>query len=120
MKPIGATNINWQASAANASWRARALQKPKPASALDGESQSQAQENSTPLQPQTPVSLRHNGTEDSVSFRHAVHKDGPRLTAAFTAQLLGQILPDPERPASAARFYGREAIGLRLGLDTRL
>ena len=120
MKPIGATNINWQASAANASWRARALQKPKPASAFDGERHSQAQEDPTPLKPQTRFWLRQSGTGDSVSFRHAVHKDGPRLTAAFTAQLLGQILPDPERPASPTRFYGHQAARLSLGLDTRL
>jgi hypothetical protein len=120
MKPNGATNISWQASAANASWRARALQKPKAASAFDGERHNQTQEKPTPLKPQTRFWLRHSGTEDSVSFRHAVHKDGPRLTAAFTAQLLGQILPDPERPASPTRFYGHEGIRLSLGLDTRL
>jgi hypothetical protein len=120
MKPIGATNINWQASAANAPWRVRALQKPKPASALNGERHSQARDEPTPLKPQTRFWLRQSGTPDAVSFRHAAHKESPRLTAAFTAQLLGQILPDPERPASPTRFYGHPGIALSLGLDTRL
>ena len=120
MKPIGEANPNWQAATANAAWRARALQKPNSTSDLCGESHDQPQEDPTPLKPQTRFWLRQSGTGDAVSFRHAVHKDGPRLTAAFTAQLLGQILPDPERRASAAHRYGGEPMRLSLGFDKRL
>jgi hypothetical protein len=120
MKPDAMANLNWQASAANAAWRARALQKLKPASNLHGESQSQAEQKPHP--PPSPVAscLRHSGTEEPVPFRYAPRQDWRRLTAPFTAQLLGQILPDPERRVSAAQAYSRETIVLRLGLDKRL
>lgn len=112
MKPIGPFGFDARTTAANAAWRARALEKPKAAADLHGKSDSGAQ--------QQPFSSRkipaplssQGGTEAAVPFRHA-----PRLTAAFTAQLLGQILPDPERPS--ARVY-RERFSLPNCLDTKL
>ena len=115
MRPITEANPNWQGRVANAAWRARALQKPCNASALHGESQPNPDDRQQ--QPDGPASycLRQSGTEDPVPFRYAT-----RLTAPFTAQLLGQIMPDPERHASATQAYERETAGLRLGFDQRL
>lgn len=45
-------------------------------------------------------------------------RSAPRLTAAFTAQLLGQILPDPEKRRGMS--YAAPALKLTLGLDTKL
>jgi hypothetical protein len=120
MKPIPAANLNWQASIANAAWRARALQKPCAASNLHGESQSRPDEKPRPPQGPAGSCLRHYGTEEPVPFRHCVREDRRPLTAPFAAQLLGQILPDPERRASAAQVYSRQTMLLSLGLDKRL
>ena len=116
MRPVSEANINWQASAANAAWRARALEKPKAAADLHGKFGDDPGRDPPPPRTGNNFTLRQSGTQEPVSFRHV------RLTAAFTAQLLGQILPDPERPAAAASAsaYGREPRLLSLGLDTRL
>lgn len=102
MRPIGDPEKNWQAAPANALARARALQKPSTASDLLGKSRQPREQRPGPEQKDSSPSLAQAGTEDPVSFRH----DPPRLTAGFTAQLLGQILPDPERPRSVAKAYG--------------
>jgi hypothetical protein len=119
MTSVTGTMFDAKTTAANAAWRVRALQKPNTASDLNGKGDDDAHrhhphdhKNQTILPPQS-------GTETRVPFRHAA----PRLTAAFTAQLLGQIMPDVERPSSglkSARFYGGPAFALRPGLDTRL
>ena len=113
MRPIGAPSFDIKTTAANAGWRSRALEKPKAAADLHGKSDGGAHQpahqnprNQTIIPPQS-------GTEGSVPFRHA-----PRLTAAFTAQLLGQILPDPERPL--ARAYGGERFALLPVFDAKL
>ena len=66
-----------------------------------------------PASPEPADTLRQNGTAANVPFRHV------RLTAAFTAQLLGQILPDPERPLTGAA-YGRTGAGIVGALDALL
>jgi hypothetical protein len=106
MRPIGDTGFDAKTTAANAAWRARALEKPKAAADLNGKSggepEQQPQQKSENAQMLSP----RYGTQPHVPFRHA-----PRLTAAFTAQLLGQILPDPERHFSglkSAQGYGSE------------
>ena len=112
MKPIGQPAFDARTTAANAAWRARALEKPKAAADLHGKSEE------GPYQPphhqakNQPALSPRNGTDGPVPFRHA-----PRLTAAFTAQLLGQILPDPERPS--ARRYGQH-VALTPVFDTKL
>jgi hypothetical protein len=115
MKPVSEANRNWQAATANAAWRARALQKPSSASNLNGESRDQTDHDPRPARTRAEFSMRQSGTQEPVSFRYAA-----RLTAPFVAQLLGQILPDPERRASAAHLYDRETVRLSLGLDKRL
>jgi hypothetical protein len=117
MKPIGDTGFDAKTTAANAAWRTRALQKPKAAAGLHGKSEDGPHQpphhhakNQTILPPQS-------GTQTRVPFRHA-----PRLTAAFTAQLLGQILPDPERRScglTSARLYGGERFTLLPGFDAK-
>jgi hypothetical protein len=115
MKPISETNGNWQAATANAAWRARALQKPSGASDSHGESRDETRHDPRPARAPGEFSVRQSGTEETVPFRYAT-----RLTAPFVAQLLGQIMPDPERRGSAAHRYGRETMRLTLGLDRRL
>lgn len=120
MKPIGDTFLTTPASAANAAWRRRALQKASGASGLRGEGRDEAQQKS-PHHPKEPQPrMRHNGTQKPVPFRHVRQPQSLRLTAAFAAQLLGQILPDPERPPAAGAAYERPAMALSLGFDTKL
>jgi hypothetical protein len=45
-------------------------------------------------------------------------RSAPRFTAAFTAQLLGQILPDPEKRRGLA--YAAPALTWTSGFDTKL
>jgi hypothetical protein len=115
MRPIGEANPDWQERVANAAWRVRALEKPKPAADLHGESQHNTDSRSEQASGSASCHLRQSGTEEAVPFRYAT-----RLTAPFTAQLLGQILPDTERRGSAAQAYSCETRRFRLGLDKRL
>jgi hypothetical protein len=114
MKPIGDIGFDTTTTAANAAWRARALEKPKAAADLHGKSQHDPHPEPHHHRRNSEISPPQSGTQSRVSFRHA----GPRLTAAFTAQLLGQILPDPERPS--ARGYGGEHFALLPIFDTKL
>jgi hypothetical protein len=113
MTAIGDTSFDFRATAANAAWRARALQKPNAASNLHGKGQGEPHQ--PPLHDRKAQTILppQSGTEPHVPFRHA-----PRLTAAFTAQLLGQIMPDPER--RSARAYGGPSLALPPGFDARL
>jgi hypothetical protein len=115
MSPIGNANWSLNATAQNAAWRARALQKPSSASDLHGERQDQPNGSPHQQDKNTQAQMRHSGTAGDVPFRHAA-----RLTAPFTAQLLGQIMPDPERRPSAAGRYAGETLRLSLGFDKRL
>ena len=120
MKPIGDLVGNAAAGTASAAWRARALQKTSATADLRGGQGQQTHQPPPHAHKQLQTGLPHSGTDDAVSFRNASHPLRPRLTAAFTAQLLGQILPDPERRPSAGRFYGQLAMPLAPGFDTKL
>ncbi len=113
MKPIGPFAFDAKTTAANAAWRARALEKPKAAAGLNGKSQDTPDQQAHQNRRNPELLPPQSGTQCHVPFRHA-----PRLTAAFTAQLLGQILPDPERPLAGA--YGRERFALLPVFDTKL
>ena len=52
-----------------------------------------------PAGPQIQGKMEVEASASHVPFRHA-----PRLTSAFVAQLLGQVLPDPERKLVAASY----------------
>jgi hypothetical protein len=116
MRPIGDAGRNWQAASANALARPRALQKPAGSGDLLGKSPQAQEQKPSPRQQDADPSSPQLGTAAPVSFRH----DGPRLTAPFTAQLLGQILPDTERRGSAAKAYGRLGGHLSGGFDELL
>ena len=120
MKPIGATNLDLPARATAVAWRVRALQKANGTSDLRGEHREQPHRE--PLRPNhdARLDMRQSGTVRPVPLRDSGREYVPHLTAAFTAQLLGQILPDPERRSSAGAAYDREAVLLSLGFDTKL
>lgn len=114
MRPIGDTILSPAAVGAIAAGRSRALQKAIGASGLRGGGQEEAQQKQAHQHKEARARMHHNGTEGAVPFRHI------RLTAAFTAQLLGQILPDPECRPGAAAAYAREVPFLSSGFDTKL
>jgi hypothetical protein len=120
MKPVGDTFLSSSAAAANAAWRSRALQKPSDTSGLRGEGRDPAQQKSPYPHKETCRPLLQSGTQEPVPFQDTRRAQSLRLTAAFTAQLLGQIMPDPERRAAAVAAYERPATKLSLGLDTKL
>jgi len=116
MSPIGDSSGTWQGAAQNAVARARDLQKLKGLSGLHSDLAGDPSPRQQPRSPGNPATLPCSGTQQGVPFRHA-----PRLTAPFVAQLLGQLLPDRERPGSEARtVYGAERHCTSLLLDTRL
>jgi hypothetical protein len=114
MRPIGDITVYPAARAAIAAGRSRALQKAIGASGLRGGGGDEAQQKQAHPHKETRGRMPHNETEGAVPFRHI------RLTAAFTAQLLGQILPDPERRPAAAAGYARDVPSLSSGLDSKL
>ena len=115
MRPIGDTILSPAAVGAIAAGRSRALQKAIGASGLRGGGQGGGASGKQDHQhKEARARMHHNGTGGAVPFRHI------RLTAAFTAQLLGQILPDPERRPGAAAAYAREVRFLSSGFDTKL
>jgi hypothetical protein len=116
MKPIGDTFLASSAVAASAAWRSRALQKASDTSGLRGEGQDQSHQPPPHNQSRAHRPLPQSGTGSDVPLRDP--RRAPRLTAAFTAQLLGQIMPDPEKRRVAG--YAAPALNLRLGLDTKL
>jgi hypothetical protein len=120
MTRIGDMILSSSAAATNAAWRSRALKKTSDTSGLRGEERDAAQQQSPYPPKETPSPLPQSGTPKPVPFQDTRRAQSLRLTAAFTAQLLGQIRPDPERRAAAGAAYERPAMKLSLGLDTKL
>ena len=118
MKPIGDIIPTFEAAAANAAWRRRALQKSSDTSGLRGEGGEEPRHPPPHDHSRAREYPPQNGTARDVPLRDP--RAPSRLTAAFTAQLLGQILPDPERKPAAWAAYARPAMPLTLGLDTKL
>ncbi len=116
MKPIGDTFLTLAAGAANAAWRSRALQKASNPSGLRGDGQDEPHQPPPHGHGRARGHLAQSGTAGDVPLRDP--RTSPRLTAAFTAQLLGQILPDPEKRRGVS--YERPAMALSLGFDTKL
>jgi hypothetical protein len=80
--------------------RARAAQKPRPASGL-GESRAEQSKPQHDLSPEPEdQGLHHSGTMTDVPFRNV--EPDTYFTPAFITQLLGQLLPDPEEKRSGA------------------
>jgi hypothetical protein len=116
MSPIGDISASWTGATQNLALRTRALQKPKAASDLYGNQQDETPPRQKFRSSSDAVPLHCSGTEEPVPFRYA-----PRLVSPFVAQLLGQILPDCERPAlKAGAAYDVPEPATCLLLDARL
>ena len=116
MSPIGDVPASSKDALQSMAWRSRALQKPKAASDLHGNQQDETPPRQEFRGAHAAAAVVCSGTEEAVPFRYA-----PRLVSPFVAQLLGQLLPNPEIPASQARTaYGTQESQTSLLLDTRL
>src|SRR5579872_7004267 len=102
MSPIGEQSGVCNGPAQSLAVRARATQKLKAASGLQEDLHDETPSRQDFRKAPDLQEMACSGTSSSVPFRYA-----PRLAAPFVAQLLGQILPDCERPrADAAGAYG--------------
>lgn len=116
MSPIGEHSRACNGAAHSLVLRARAPQKLKPASGLQQNFGDETPRQQDFLSTAQSDQMTSSGTVSPVSFRHA-----PRLVAPFVAQLLGQILPDCERPRlGAAMAYDAARIPTSLLLNTHL
>ncbi|HXR95724.1 MAG TPA: hypothetical protein VN718_07595 [Rhizomicrobium sp.] len=95
--PIGSPTVNAAKAAAK---RARASQKPKPANGLHAGLPEQTEPDGKNSHRQNEDALPHSGTVIDVPIRHA--QSDFNFTPTFITQLLGQLLPDPERKRSGA------------------
>ena len=121
MSPIGDHFGSWNGAAAGRAARRLALQKPKATSGLASDSGDETSPGGDHAQQGGRENLHRSGTISAVPFRHALDAEAPRLTSAFVAQLLGQILPDPEQAKlPAGTLYEADESRSTLLLDTRL
>ena len=95
--PIGSSSVNAARAAAK---RARTSQKTKAASGLRASLPEQADVCAENSSEQIEDALPHSGTVSDVPIRHA--QSDFNFTPTFITQLLGQLLPDPERKRSGA------------------
>jgi hypothetical protein len=112
MNPVGNSNLPVSAASKTVTASARGTQKLKPSSGLQMGMGGDTHAGPFPFQGQRKTDASHIGTARDVPFRHG--PEAPRLTAAFVAQLLGQVMPDTERrPSGALAAYeepGRSAL----------
>jgi hypothetical protein len=97
--------------------RTRASQKAKPSSGLRTDLPERTQSGPDTKSQEDDEALPHSGTLSDVPFRHAA--PDRYFTPSFLTQLLGQLLPDPERKRSGAlsayrKLYARIRICDRL------
>jgi hypothetical protein len=116
MGPIGDITSTWTGATQNLASRSRALQKLSAPSDLHSGLGDQTPPRQDFHGPGDTGALACSGTDRPVPFRYA-----SRLVSPFVAQLLGQLLPNPEIPASQARAaYGVRETRASLLLDARL
>lgn len=116
MGPIGGISGTCSGAKQTPALRPRALQKLNAPSDLHSGLGDQAPPHQRALAPGASQTPACSGTEEVVPFRYAT-----RLVSPFVAQLLGQLMPDPETPASQARTaYGVSEARASLLLDARL
>lgn len=116
MSPIGENSGVYNGPAKSVAVRGRDSQKLKAASDLRGDFHDQPSPQQDFRKQAATSEVTCSGTEAAVPFRHA-----GRLTAPFVAQLLGQLLPDCERPRTgAAGAYDATRVSASLLLDARL
>ncbi|HUO02705.1 MAG TPA: hypothetical protein VMU31_07995 [Rhizomicrobium sp.] len=112
--PIGSSSINAARAAAK---RARASQKPKASSGLRASLPEETESDAGILQDQGEETLAQSGTVIDVPIRNA--QSDFNFTPTFITQLLGQLLPDPERKRLGALAAYKELYA-RIGVFDRL
>lgn len=118
MNPIGHHPSPASSAAPAAAAKARALQKIKPASDLHTEVGENPNRGPRFFQDQRRKNLCRFTTDRAVPFRYGM--EAPRLSAGFAAQMLGQMMPDPERRNSGALAAYEELPATALLCDRRL
>ena len=116
MKPIGDIHSGWTGAARDPANRAHGLQKISTISPLRHRARNESPDRPAQRLSNGQSCSPQSGTGRTVLFRYG--PDAPRLTAAFVAQLLGQVLPDPEH--KSAPDYGRAARTPPSALDEHL
>src|SRR6185437_13658148 len=107
MSPIGDISTASHSASGAALSRARALQKSSAASDLHSELGGEALFEQKFRGADHGQRLHRSGTVEPVPYRNGHGGEDLRLVAPCVAQLLGQIMPDPETPLSQARSaYG--------------
>ena len=120
MSPIGDANTGWNGARENLAARRLSLQKASASSGLRHGLQGDAGANDRSSENPGRENLHRSGTGASVPFRHGEDVAATRLTSAFVAQLLGQILPGSGLDKLQARTaYGLDEPVTSLLLDTR-
>ena len=119
MRLSSSTGLILRAPAAGPLTPARAIEKTRPASALQRRPQEAAQEGRTPL-PRIQVELVSQG--GTASFDPGW--DGPRLLPTFVAQVMGQVMnqkmPDRRSALALETAYGSAPVARKaLLLDRR-
>jgi hypothetical protein len=97
MRPVGDSISSADSTASHGALRRRMLEKLKPASGLEDAPHDFTQPDGSGFRKSGTHPGSRSGTDHAVPFRHTL--EAPRLDAAFVAQLLGQLMPDRERPA---------------------
>jgi hypothetical protein len=116
MSPLGTISGSWQNAQSQAVSRPRISQKPNIDSGLHDGNEEETKPRPSSNRAAAAATLPRSGTDDGVPFQHV-----SRLVSPFVAQLLGQIMPDPESPISRARAaYGLNEARISLVFDTRL
>ena len=103
MSPVGDRIPSLGTPAPHGGLRRLSLQKLKPASELQGDTDHFAQPDHPNCPRSRAASGSRSGTDRAVPFRHSL--EAPRLDAAFVAQLLGQLLPSERVPTAACAAY---------------
>lgn len=93
MRPIGDPYPLVRSAAQIAAARARASRKANPANGLHAPLGDNAEPGTRSGKDRRKNAACQPGTPAPVPFRYSL--DAPRLDAAFVAQLLGQMMPDP-------------------------
>lgn len=118
MSPIGHNHLPVCSAAPAAAAKTRALQKIKPASDLHTDVGENPYRGPHAFQDQRKNSLCRFTTDRAVPFRYGM--EAPRISAGFAAQMLGQMMPDPERRNSGALAAYEELPATALLCDRRL
>jgi hypothetical protein len=95
MNPIGYNQFPLSSAVPAAATKTRALQRIKPANDLYADVGENPDRGTHFSRDQRGNGLYRFATDRAVPFRYGT--EAPRLSSAFAAQMLGQMMPDPER-----------------------